>query len=215
MLDAEGRGVAVSIVDPLPEKACRYVWPRDKDQCATGGAGWREEALNAGYTRPYLEARENRDCVVFKERGSAGVEIDPVDFEQGESLALQLRFKILETQPHGNLVLCSFGSRIPIRIGIPGNRPGRLYAYSRRQWERVGPIDTEAWNELEVTFGADEFIVRVNESDPLPFVNPIRFPEQRLYLGEGYEVDFLESNTSSEFLVEIDSLDTQVRSQHT
>jgi len=211
MLDCAERGIAVSIIDPLPQEDRHYVWPRDKDQCATGAAGWREEALNAVYTRPFGRTHDGRECVVFKERGSAGIEIDVADFEKGETLGLAFRFKILKVQPHGNLVLCSFGSRIPIRIGIPGNRPGLLYAYSRRQWERVGTVSTEGWNALDVVFGADEFTVRLNESEAAVFTNTIRYPEQRLYLGEGYEVDFLESNTESEFVVELDSLETRIQ----
>jgi hypothetical protein len=145
---------------------------------------------------------------VLSECGSAGVEIDPVLFKEGERLKIAFDFKVVKAQTHGNLVLCSFGSRIPIRIGIPGNRPGFLYAYSRYQWEPVSAVDMKGWNTLNICFGKDDFSVSINGAEAVSFINPVRFPEQRFYLGEGYEVDFFESNRGSEFIIDLDSFYT-------
>ena len=199
------RGIAVSIIDPIPDPTVRYIWPRDKDVFAAANNAWRNEINNRSFTRPFADTHDGRSCAVFRECGSAGVEIDPVDFEADEQLAVEFAFKILNAQTHGNLVLCSLGSRIPIRIGMPGNRPGMLYAYSRYSWEPVGALGMNQWNTLNISFGADTFSIRLNRSDAVSFVNPVRFPEQRLYLGEGYEVDFFESNRGSEFLIDLDS----------
>ena len=211
LLEFGERGIGISIVDPLPEADCRYLWPRDKDWFAAGNGTWRNEANAMPYERPSPAEFEGRECVRFREGGSAGVEIDALDFAKGDTLTAAFRFRIVKAQTHGNLVLCSFGSRIPIRIGMPGNRPGLLYAYSRHDWERVAPIVMDDWNDLEIQFGADEFTVRINKDATATFTNPIRSPERRLYLGEGYEMDFLESNRGSEFLVELNSLMTEVR----
>jgi len=208
--DCEERGIAISIIDDLPEKNCYYIWPRDKDLFASQIKNWRDNTTNSVYVRPFAKQSDERNCIVFKECGTAGVEIEPVDFTKGEKLKLSFQFKILKAQTYGNLVLCSFGSRIPIRVGMPGNRPGILYAYGRNQWKSISSVDMDGWNSMEIQFGADEFSVQINEGKPVTCINPLRYPEKRLYLGEGYEIDQLESNRNSEFLIDIDTLHTEI-----
>ncbi len=202
------RGIAVSIVDPIPEPGLRYVWPRDKDLFASANSRWRDECTNRVYHRPALTTHDGKTCIELQECGSAGVEIDPVDFRAGQELMLSFDFRVLTAQAAGNLVLCSFGDRIPIRVGLPGNRPGLVYAYGRDDWQPIGRIDLDGWNSITVVFGADEFAVRLGESSPVELVNPIRFPGRRLYFGDGFEVDLIESNRGSHFLIDLDSIRT-------
>lgn len=149
--------------------------------------------------------------MTFNDRGTAGVEIDPVDFRKGERLRLDLSVKVLKTQAVGNLIVCSFGEApLPIRIGIPGNRPEQLYVQTRNDWERAGALPENKWVKLTIVFGADEFTVSVNNREPRTFTDPVRYPARRLYLGDGYEVDRWESNRGSEFLIDLASLRTWI-----
>ena len=77
--------------------------------------------------------------------------IDPVDFAAGQSLEFRFETKVLRLQEIGMLILCSLGDRIPIRLGMPANRPGKLYAYTRNQWEPVGDFPMQQWHSLRVT----------------------------------------------------------------
>ena len=43
----------------------------------------------------------------------------------------------------------------------------------------------------------------MNDQPPKTFPNPIVNPKPRLYLGDGFEVDCLNSNSGSEFLVDL------------
>ncbi|MHC4124696.1 MAG: sialidase family protein, partial [Planctomycetota bacterium] len=137
------------VIDPVPATDQFYIWPRDKETIEVG-MHWDKPRLSAGYneryrknqdykyTRPHGNQIDNREVIVFKDRATAGVEIDPVDFSKGQSITLSFTAKIEKLQSVGNLIFCSFGDQIPIRIGMPANRPGKLYAYSAEQWERVG-----------------------------------------------------------------------------
>ncbi len=206
----EERGIALSIIDPLPDVEAHYVWPRDKDTFASANPAWRVASTERVYEKPRLVTHEDRTCIDFRECGSAGVEIDPVGLRSGRELAVNFDLKILSLQSVGSLVVCSFGSRIPARIGIPANRPAMLYAYGRDDWQPVGSIDMGGWNTIHLRFGADEFSVQVGDHRVATFVNPIRFPDERLYLGDGYEVDPIESNRGSRFMIDLDSVTTAV-----
>ncbi len=57
--------------------------------------------------------------------------------------------------------------------------------------------------------GAD-FSVAVDEQPPKTFPKPIVNPAPRLYLGDGFEVEHLKSNSGSEFLMELSSLRSEL-----
>jgi len=106
--------------------------------------------------------------------------------------------------------LCSVGDRIPIRLGVPANRPGKLYAYTRNQWEPVADFAADRWHSLRLVVRGGEFSVMVNGLAARSFPNPIVNPSPRLYLGDGFEVDYVRSNFGSEFNITLDSLVTKV-----
>ena len=168
---------------------------------------------DARTTLPRLKTVEQRKTLQFSARASAGVDIEPVDFAAGQSLELRFETKVLRLQPVGMLVFCSLGDRIPIRLGMPANRPGKLYAYTRNQWEPVGDFAMQQWHALRVTVRGAEFSVAVDDRPPQTFPNPIVNPTPRLYLGDGFEVDYLNNNSGSEFLVDLGSLRSQVKQQ--
>ena len=152
-----------------------------------------------------------RKTLQFNARASAGVDIDPVDFAAGQSLEVRFEAHVTRLQPVGRLVFCSLGDRIPIRLGMPANRPGKLYAYTRRQWEPVGDFPLQQWHALRVTVRGADFSVAVDDQPPRTFPNPIVNPTPRLYLGDGFEVDYVYSLAGSEFLVDLDSLHSGVQ----
>jgi len=60
-------------------------------------------------------------------------------------------------------------------------------------------------------FGKDEFSVAIGNDEPKVFDNPIVLPNPRLYLGDGYESDYLpRHNNESQFYIDLDSVKTFV-----
>ena len=160
---------------------------------------------------PQLETKDDRQVVQFSAQSSAGVDIDPVDFAAGQALEFRFEAKVLRLQEIGMLVLCSVGDRIPIRIGMPANRSGKLYAYTNNQWEPVADFTIGQWHSLHVTVRGANFSVVVDNQPLKTFPNPLVNPRPRLYLGDGFEVDYISSNAGSDFLVDIGVLRSQVK----
>ncbi len=211
------RSIEGAIVSPAPKADRYYVWPRSKELITMQDI--RDEAGKKKVIRANPDARtalarvktaEQRKTLQFSARASAGVDIDPVDFAAGQSLEFRFETKVLRLQPAGLLVFCSLGDRIPIRLGMPANRPGKLYAYTRNQWVPVGDFPMRQWHTLRVTVRGTDFSVTVNNQPPKTFPNPIVNPTPRLYLGDGFEVDYIYSLSGSEFLVDLGSLRSQV-----
>lgn len=195
-----------AVIDPAPTGESFHIWSREKSN----------EGENYTYAPPPSEVEiDGRRSLHFRMRGSAGVEIEPPDYQAGQSLVLSMAIKITRLQQTGSLVLCSFGDRFPIRVGIPSRRPGRLYVYGRSDWQ---PLDNRAaeslplneWHTIEIRFGADTHTIQVDTGAEGEFLNPVAQPVPRLYLGDGFEVDRVLSNDGSEFYVDIDSVSTHI-----
>jgi hypothetical protein len=215
---SQARSIEGAIIDPSPVADQFYIWPREKDllrmETRTDADGRKSVVrTNPDYraTRPAVVEEDGRDAILFERAGSAGVEIDPVDFAAGQSLTVSFEAKVRNVQERGNLILCSFGDRIPIRIGMPAHRVGTLYAYGAEEWKPVGPMEVGAWAKITLTFGQDTFSVRVGDGEAKTFRNPMAQTNPRLYLGDGYEVDYVRSNWESEFLIDLPSVNTQVQ----
>ena len=213
------RHIESAVLDPAPKANALYVWPRDKDrlELKRGGpvgafsATWIRTNTDYFYTRPYLESIDGRNAVAFENGGTAGVEVYPVDFVEGQSLELRFAAKVLSVQPVGNLVLCSLGDLAPIRLAMPANRVGRLYAQSADGWQDAGPMPLNKWADIVVTFGVHRFSVQLAGEPAWTYRNPVADPKPRLYLGDGYEVDYYSSNTGdSKFYIDLDSLQTRI-----
>jgi hypothetical protein len=210
------RSILVAVMDS-PDADGLYIYPRDKDVLRADDLtpvrsdpyNYNKRVRDYDYIRPCRDEKDGRNVVVFKQRGTAGVEIQPVRFEKGEKLTVSFDVKIESLQEVGNLIICSFGDQIPIRIGMPSGRAGQLYAYSREQWQRAGDSEIGKWNSLEITFESEVFAIRINNSQSTSFENTIKNPSRRLYLGDGYELDEFESNRGSKFIIDIDSFRTK------
>lgn len=216
----ESRGIEGAAVTPAPSAARHYVWPRSKElikmQDLPGADGKKTVVRtnpDARTATPKIKTVDGRRAILFGARASAGVDIDPVDLAGGQSLEFRFEAKVLRLQPVGMLIFCSLGDRIPIRLGMPANRPGMLYAYTRNQWEPVCDFPIEQWHTLRVTVRGADFSVAVDEQSPATFPNPLVNPQPRLYLGDGFEVDYIYSLAGSEFLVDLGSLRTRVVSK--
>jgi hypothetical protein len=209
----EPLSIGGTIIDPAPDPDKFYVWPRDKE-IADFDYNKDEEYWHRTnkyiYERPQLENIDQRKAIRFRQRGCAGLETDVIDFANGQKLEINMDVKITRLQDLGNLIIFSFGDQIPVRIGMPSNRSGFLYAYSREQWQKICPIELNEWLSLKVVFSGESFTVEAGENDRVTFANPVVDPSPRLYLGDGYEVDYHESNRGSEFFIDIDSLRTVV-----
>lgn len=212
------RSIEAAIIDPAPEPDQFYLWPREKDwlrmATQTDGQGHKRVVrTNPKYrpTRPHVVATDGRRAILFKRAGSAGVEIDPVDFHAGQTLALRFDVKIAAVQERGKLVLCSFGDRMPIRLVVPGHRVGQLYVDAGGRPRLVGPLPVGQWRRVEAVFGRDHYTVAVGDAAAKTFANPLPRMNPRLYLGDGYTVDYLPSNWGSEFLVDLSSVTTSVQ----
>jgi hypothetical protein len=64
---------------------------------------------------------------------------------------------------------------------------------------------------LRITVRGSDFTVVVDDQPPRTLPNPIVNPSPRLYLGDGFEVDYIPSNAGSEFLIDLTSLRTAVK----
>ena len=160
---------------------------------------------------PKVKTIGPRKTLLFGARASAGVDLDPVDFAAGQSLEFSFETQVLRLQPVGRLVFCSLGDRIPIRLGMMANRPGKLYAYTRNQWEPVCDFPLQQWHAVRVTVRGADFSVAVDGQPPQTFPNPLVNPTPRLYLGDGFEVDYIYSLSGSEFLMDLGSLRSEVK----
>ena len=215
-------GMEGAIVSPAPRADTYYVWPRSKELIqmtvqadAAGKKTVRRNNPGSRTARPQLATFEGRQAIEFRNRASAGVDIDTVNFETGGALELTFSARLKKLQDVGMAVLCSVGDRIPIRLGVPANRPGKLYAYTRNQWEPVGDFPPEQWHALRVVVDARSFTVAVNGQPPKTFPNPLVNPTPRVYLGDGFENDYVASNAGSEFAIDLGSIRSRALEQST
>jgi len=216
-LGGQPRSIEGAIVAPAPLADRFYVWPRSKELVKMQEFRDKEGRKtvvranpDARTALPRLKTVEQRRTIQFSARASAGVDLDPVNFAAGDALEVSFRAKVLRLQPVGMLVFCSLGDRIPIRLGMPANRPGQLYAYSRDQWTPVCDFPIDQWHTLRVTVRGADFAVAIDDRPPKTFPNPLVNPRPRLYLGDGFEVDYIYSLSGSEFLVDLGSLSSRV-----
>ncbi len=208
------RSLMAACVDPLPDEDKFYIWPRDKEviklERVPGKKGFTRTNPGYVYKRPYLKKMGSKNVVVFEERGSAGLEIDPVDFHKGQKLHFSFDYYIDKVQNIGNLIFCTFGDQVPIRIGVPSGRDDKLYVWCKDQWQQAGSVKHKQWSSISIVFGPEYFTVKSSSGEEKKFPNPICPPNRRLYLGDGYEIDAFESNRDSVFYIDIDSVNTKV-----
>jgi hypothetical protein len=217
---SEARSIEGAIIAPVPSADRYYIWPRQKDclrmATETDDRGRKRVVrTNPEYypDRPVTVGEDGRRALLFRRAASAGVDTDPIDVAGGERLTLAFEVKVRELQERGNLILCSFGDVLPIRLGVPSSRPGRLYAYAGGRPHDLGPLAKGEWTGIEVTFAADTFAVTIQGREPKTLPSPVSRANPRLYLGDGYEVDCVRSNWGSEFLIGLESIRTRVSSR--
>jgi hypothetical protein len=188
-------------IDPAPAADKFYIWPRDRKPAYSDN--------EKKYIRPNLKNEDNKNCIVFENGSTAGVETGPVYFDKANILKTEFDFKIKQIQKKGNLVLCSFGDKIPVRIAIPSNRPETLYAYTSKGWLPIAKILLNKWQTISMAFEYDKFKIQLDQSPQKTFKYPANDFSPRFYLGDGYEIDFIyQSNSGSKFLIDLDSIKT-------
>ena len=212
------RSIEGAIISPEPAADRHYIWPRSKEllrllesRDTDGNKIVSRANPDARTALPEHKQAEGRNVLRFAGRASAGIDTDPVAFASGQTLTLRFAVKPLRLQEKGMMILCSLGDRIPIRIGMPANRPGKLYACTRNQWEPVADFALSQWHHITLAVSNMDFTVAVDNCPSKLFPNPLVNPTPRLYLGDGFEVDYLNSNAGSEFLIDVVSLRTQVQ----
>jgi hypothetical protein len=214
------RDITGVVVDPAPSADQFYIWPRTKDVIQmeySTTTGWVRTNPDYEYTKPYLTYADSRSAICFEKRGSAGVEIDRLDYNQQKSLKLSFDAKISQVQEFGSLILCSFGDKWPVRLGVPGDRAGSLYVETGKGWEYCGAMPLNEWNNIEISFAATKVKVKVGDGPEKVFESPVNCPNPRLYLGDGYELEYflpetvhMRSNEQSVFYIDIDSVNTVI-----
>jgi hypothetical protein len=209
------RAIQGACIDPAPNASSFYIWPRSKDLLEMEYVDGIAVRTNPDYeyVQPYLTTLDGRNAITFEKRGTAGVEIDPVDFAAKECIKFSFDTKIGHIQDYFNLILCTFGDKLPIRIGVPGNRQGKLYADNGRGWQECGTLPLGEWETIEIVFAGDYFTVKVGNQGKRNFMNPVKNPNPRLYLGEGYESDIynagqaaIRNNDDSTFYIDVESI---------
>jgi hypothetical protein len=198
-----------AVID-APEPDVRYLWPRSKrieEWKWNPETRVREREIAISHTAPVrLQAEGGRACVVVENRASCGVELDAVDWDAGGEVSVAFDFRIDALQEIGNLVLMSFGDMNPLRVGMPSNRPGALYAWGRSGWERVADCGMTEWHRLKVRIAVDHYHVALNDAASVRVETPQVAPNARLYLGDGYECDYIPSNLGSVFAIDLNTV---------
>jgi hypothetical protein len=213
------RSIEACKISPAPAEGQNYIWPRMKDKVKMDveyNKGQRHVfRANEDYLPEAvkLSTVDENECLLFKGGNSAGVEIGAADFCKEEKLLVDFTFKLIKPAEFGLVVLLSFGDINPIRLAVPSNRANMLYAYSSGQWQPVSEVKCKDWVDVSVVFGRDKFDVYVDSKSVKTFDNPVNSPNQRLYLGQGYESDYLPEDTEAEFQIMLDSIKTQVISE--
>ncbi len=213
----ECRSIEGVCVESSPEDGRYYIWPREKDDVKMkveynkdGSRAVERSNPEERSGRVELIDCDGRESLFFHDRVSAGVEIPALDFDKNEKLIFKFNVKVLNLAEKGKCVFCSFGDKIPIRAALPCNRRDSLYVFSLNQWERVGSFTGEDWEQIEIRFGRSHFEVTLSDSETVRFENPVLNPNPRLYLGDGFESDYLPNNYGSEFVVDTASIETAV-----
>ncbi len=205
-----------AVID-APEEDVRYLWPRSKrikEWRWNPESRMREREVAVTHVDPVsTEKRDGRNVIVFKNRASCGVELDDVDWSRsGTTVEIRFDFKIKTVQEIGNLILMSFGDVNPIRIGMPSNRKDTLYAWSRAGWSRIAKCICGEWHAVRVKIGSEKFSVWMDEGLEIRFDNPVVDLNAKLYFGDGFEIDYIPSNSGSEFLIDTNSITTSMAS---
>jgi hypothetical protein len=207
----------ISAAVPLPEENRKHIFSRNKAvvhleryRDPQGVLTYWMRRTNPWYKASSPARDSDGNYLIFERHASAGVETEPVNLDEGDKLSVSMTVKVEELQRLGNAVLCSFGDILPIRIGIPSNRPETLYVYSANGWEPAGSVPMNQWTSLNLIFGKEEFSVSINDRPRTSFPTPLRRTNPRLYLGDGYEPEFLESNLGSRFKVDMETFRTEV-----
>jgi hypothetical protein len=189
-------------IDPAPTADRFYVWPRQRYDLAD----------NRYTARVGIVTNQNRRALLFTDKASAGLDLPIVNFANGETLDIALDVRMAAVQQKGNATICSYGDRIPIRICMPGNRRGELYsAWGPDQWQCLGAFPVGKWNRLRLRFGAQGYAAAIGDGRWQPFAYPLRAMNPRFYLGDGYEIDYTESNTAETRIhIDLDTLRSSV-----
>lgn len=211
----EPRSIHAITVSPLPSAENYYIFPRRKEimdmRETRRPVSWQRHNSNYVYEVPKQETNGAKSFLVVEERGVAGVDTDTCDLGAGEALEVVLPFTVDKMPDWGNLILCSFGDGTPVRVGIPSNRDGVLYVQADEGWVPALQLPEGTLTAtLRMKFGADAFSIAVDGGEAKVFQNPERQSSARFYLGDGYEVDFTESNRKTRFLVDLDGFRTRV-----
>jgi hypothetical protein len=89
-----------------------------------------------------------------------------------------------------------------------------LYVYTVDGWVPAIPLTGASPRmSIKMAFGKNRFTIQAVGGTPREFENPSTQKSARLYLGDGYEVDYVESNRGAEFLVHLESFKTRVLSE--
>ena len=186
-------------VSPSPEPDQFYLWPRH-----------RELAPYVFSEPPGLTDLQGRACVQFRDTGSAGVDIMPLDLAAGDRLELRFDVKVQSVPPEGQCVLFSFGDTTPIRIGGPSLANGRLSVSTGKQWREVVDFPLGSWHSLVVEITAAKLSIAIDSQQPRSFAASAAELNPRLYLGEGVIVGDFNPSRGFQFVVDLPSLRTAV-----
>jgi hypothetical protein len=76
--------------------------------------------------------------------------------------------------------------------------------------ETIASCSIGEWHTLAIRIFASHFTVALDGAQSTELENPQRAPNVKLYLGDGFECDYIPSNNGSEFQVDLNSISTSV-----
>jgi len=85
-----------------------------------------------------------------------------------------------------------------------------LYAHAEDRWQSIDQIEHNEWISLKLIFEKDSYDIQVGDKTVTGLKYSIARMNPRLYLGDGYEIDYIPSNRNSIFYVDVNSMRTAV-----
>jgi hypothetical protein len=184
-------------ITPAPPTATLCVMPR------------RKYMVQPDKLRPAPRAivEEGRTRLHMRDSASAGVELPTVDFEAGKGVEIRFAAKVARLQRYGNLVFCSLGDRIPLRLCMPSYRRGKLFAaWADDRWFEIGNFPLNEWHTVTLSVWNESVAAAIDDGPPVAIPQPLTYFNPRLYLGDGYEIDYHQSNKGSVFEIDVTSM---------
>ena len=184
--------IYVSYADaPYPEKKYVYLAAKNKIKY---DKYYYPLYIKTGEFETSYPSIEVDNSIIMEDGGRAGVDISDIDFDNGDILNMKFQVKIDVLPKLSSLIIFSFGDKFPVRVGVPSNRPGYLYAYCSRKWHRMGVYPKNQYFNLEVEIDKKKLRARIDDGMWFVCDHDTGILNQTLYIGNNTQQNIYQEN---------------------